>query len=153
MTEPFSLPYGGGEIVYSPRKATETNAFPSGGAGMVGTIRDYYRLLEALRTGGAPILKPATARLIAENQIGDIPVQAVDGSNGWGWSLGLSVLKDPVAAKTPQSAGTWAWSGAYGHNYFVDPKEKLTVICLTDTAVAGMVGEFPTALVGAIYGK
>jgi len=153
MTEPFVLSLGSSEIIYSPRKATDATAYPSGGAGMVGTIDDYFRLLEVLRKGGAPILKPATARLIAENAIGDIPVQAIDGSEGWGWSLGLSILKDPLAAKTPQSAGTWAWSGAYGHSYFVDPREKLTVICLTDTAIAGMVGEFPTALVGAVYGK
>ena len=153
MTEPFSLPYGSGQILYSPRKATEANAFPSGGAGMVSTIDDYYLLLEVLRKGGAPILKPATARLISENAIGDIPVNAYPTPAAWGWSLGLSILKDPLAAKTPQSAGTWAWSGAYGHFYFVDPREKLTVICLTDTAIAGMVGEFPTALVRAVYGK
>jgi len=153
MTEPFVLPWGAAEIIYSPRKAVEANAFPSGGAGMVGTINDYYRLLEALRTGGASVLKPATARLIAVNQIGDFPVNANPNPEAWGWSLGLSILKDPVAAKTPQSVGTWAWIGAYGHSYFVDPKEKLTVICLTDTAIAGMTGEFPTALVNAVYGK
>jgi len=90
--------------------------------------------------------------LIAENAIGDIPVTAVSNPEAWGWSLGLSVLKDPVAARTPQSAGTWAWGGVWGHNYFVDPQRKLTVICLTNTAVAGMVGEFPTALVDAVYG-
>lgn len=153
MTEPFVLTWGSAEIIYSPRKATEANDFPSGGAGMVGTITDYYRLLEALRTGGAPVLKPATARLIAENQVGNLPITATANPDAWGWSLGLSVLKDPVAAKTPQSIGTWAWIGAYGHSYFVDPKEKLTVICLTDTAIAGMVGEFPTALVNAVYGN
>jgi CubicO group peptidase (beta-lactamase class C family) len=151
MTEPFALNFGGGQIVYSPRRATDATAFPSGGAGMVGTIDDYFRLLEALRNGGAPILKPGTARLIAENAVGETPVAAA--GEGWGWSLGLSILKDPIAAKTPQSAGTWQWGGAYGHNYFVDPQKQLTVICLTNTAVAGMTGEFPKALVNAVYGK
>jgi hypothetical protein len=41
---------------------------------MIGTIDDYFRLLETLRKGGSPILKPETARLIAENAVGDIPV-------------------------------------------------------------------------------
>jgi len=153
MTDPFALPFGASQIVYSPRRATDATAFSSGGAGMVGTIDDYFRLLEVLRTGGAPILKPETARLIADNAIGDIPVNTAPNPDAWGWSLGLSILKDPIAAKTPQSAGTWQWGGIYGHSYFVDPQEKLTVICLTNTAVAGMVGEFPTALVNAVYGK
>jgi len=151
MTEPFALTFIGGQIVYSPRRATDATAFPSGGAGMVGTINDYFRFLEVLRKGGAPILKPETARLITDNAIGDIPVTAA--GDGWGWSLDLSVLKNPTAAQTPQSVGSWQWGGAYGHSYFVDPQRKLTVICLTNTTVAGMVGEFPTAIVNTVSGK
>ena len=119
---------------------------------MVSTIDDYVRFLETLRKGGAPILKPETARQIAENAIGDISV--TQAGEGWGWSLGLSILKDQVAAKTPQTAGTWWWGGAYGHVYFVDPIRRMTVIWLTNTAMAGgPSGEFPKELVNAIYGK
>jgi CubicO group peptidase (beta-lactamase class C family) len=153
MTEPCALTFGGGRIVCSLRRATDASAFPSGGAGMVGTIDDYFRFLEVLRNGGAPILTPETARLIAENAIGDIPVNTFPNPDAWGWSLGAAYLKNPSAAKTPQSIGTWQWGGVWGTNYFVDPQKKLTVICLTNTGVAGMVGEFPTALVNAVYGK
>ncbi len=153
MTEPFALPFAESQIIYSPRRATDATAFPSGGAGMSGTIDDYFRFLEVLRKGGSPILKPDTARLLFENAIGDISVNAAASPEGWGWSLGASYLKNPSAAKTPQSAGTLQWGGAWGHSYFVDPQQKLTVICLTNTAVAGMVGEFPTALVNTVYGK
>lgn len=153
MTEPFALPSRGSPIVYSPRRASNASAYPSGGAGMAGTIDDYFRLLEVLRKGGAPILKPETARLIGDNAIGDLHINAAASPTGWGWSLGLSVLKDPIAAKTPQSAGTWQWGGAWGHGYFVDPQQKITVICLTNTAIAGMAGDFPAALIKAVYGK
>jgi CubicO group peptidase (beta-lactamase class C family) len=81
----------------------------------------------------------------------DVPV--VQAGEGWGWSLGLSILRDPVAAKTPQSVGTWSWGGAYGHSYFVDPGRRMTVIWLTNTAMAGMAGEFPKQLINAVYGK
>jgi CubicO group peptidase (beta-lactamase class C family) len=151
MTEPFAINFGVSDVVYSPRRAIDKAAYPSGGAGMIGTIDDYFRLLETLRKGGAPILKPETARLIAENGIGDIPL--MQGQEGWGWSLGLSILKDPVAAKTPQSVGTWLGGGAWGTSYFVDPHRRMTVIWLTNTAMAGMAGEFPNQLVKAIYGK
>lgn len=153
MTEPFVFTFGDGQMVFSPRRATDATAFPSGGAGMSGTIDDYFRFLEVLRMGGSPILKPETARLIAENAVGDIPVNLAASPEGWGWSLGASYLKDPVTAKTSQSAGTWQWGGAWGHSFFVDPQQKLTVICLTNTAIAGTIGDFPAALVNAVYGK
>ena len=151
MSEPFLLNSKVGNILFSPARVTDRQAFDSGGAGMVGTIQDYLKLLEALRTGGAPVLKPESASLFAENAIGEIDIN--NGTSGWGFTLGASILKDPAAAKTPQSTGTWAWGGAYGHSYFVDPQKKLTVICLTNTAVAGMVGEFPDAIVKAVYAK
>lgn len=153
MTDPFILKNGEGSIIYSPERAKNKQAFASGGAGMVGTIGDYLKLLEALRKGGAPVLKPETARLVAENAIGELDINAASGSRGWGFTLGASYLKDPAAADTPQSPGTWQWGGAYGHSYFVDPQKKLTVICLTNTALAGMAGEFPDNLIRAIYAK
>lgn len=147
MTEPFSL----GEIVFSPARITNSKAFYSGGAGMAGTADDYLRFLEAIRTGGAPILKPESAKLLTENAIGELEING--GNSGIGFSLGASVLKNPEKAKTPQSVGTWSWGGVYGHSYFVDPQKKLTVIGLTNTTVAGMTGDFPNAVVKAIYDK
>jgi CubicO group peptidase (beta-lactamase class C family) len=72
---------------------------------------------------------------------------------GWGWGLGFGVLRDPVAAATPQAPGTWRWGGVYGHSWFVDPTLDLTVVALTNTAIAGMMGTFPDALRDAIYGR
>jgi hypothetical protein len=38
-------------------------------------------------------------------------------------------------------------------HFFVDPAQKLTVIVLTNTALAGMSGAFPDALLEAVYGR
>ncbi|HEY9567527.1 MAG TPA: hypothetical protein VIR38_05515, partial [Thalassobaculum sp.] len=62
------------------------------------------------------------------------------------------VLVDPAAAATPQSAGTWRWGGVYGHNWFVDPVERLTVVSFSNTAVAGMSGTIREAVRDAVYG-
>ena len=51
MTEPYSLKFGQSAIVYSPARAFEATAFPSGGVGMIGNARDYLRFAEAIRTG------------------------------------------------------------------------------------------------------
>jgi CubicO group peptidase (beta-lactamase class C family) len=43
------------------------------------------------------------------------------------------------------------WGGVYGTHFWVDPKEGLSVVVLTNTAVAGMIGAFPSALQRAAY--
>ena len=83
------------------------------------------------------------------NAIGELPVGAA--GPGFGWGLGVAVLKDPLAAKSPVSAGAWNWSGVYGTNFWVDPAAGISVVALTNTAVAGMTGDFPMALRRAVY--
>jgi CubicO group peptidase (beta-lactamase class C family) len=145
------LPFGEGVISFAPGRVFDPASFPSGGAGMVGTAGDFLRLLESLRRGGAPVLSPDSVRLLTTNAVGDLPVQAAGPC--WGFGLGVSVLLDPATAGTPQSAGTWQWGGVYGHSWFVDPAQRLTVVAMTNTAVEGMSGAFPRAVRDAVYGR
>ena len=69
-----------------------------------------------------------------------------------GFGLGWAVLKDPTVAATPQTAGSWTWGGVYGNAWFVDPAEELSVVNITNTAIAGMTGAFPDAIRDAVYG-
>jgi CubicO group peptidase (beta-lactamase class C family) len=146
MTDSFALKFGQSEIVYAPARAFDPKAFPSGGVGMVGSARDYLRFAEAIRTGGAGVIRPETATAMTTNAIGRLTAGA-----GFGWGFGVAVLEDPAAAKSPLSKGAWSWSGVYGSNFWVDPVEKLSVVVLTNTAVAGMTGNFPMALRRAVY--
>jgi CubicO group peptidase (beta-lactamase class C family) len=150
MEDPHRVPFGRSAVLYSPARAFDANSFPSGGGGMVGTVPDFLVFLEALRTGGAPLLKPESVQALTTNAIGDLKVHAV--GPGWGFGLGVAVLKDPELAESPQSVGTWKWGGAYGHSWFVDPVRRLSVVALTNTAVAGMTGPFPDAIRDAVYG-
>jgi CubicO group peptidase (beta-lactamase class C family) len=54
--------------------------------------------------------------------------------------------------KDPQSAGTWAFTSACGHSYFVDPEQQLSVVALTNTAPEGGFGAFVPAIRNAVYG-
>lgn len=123
-------------------------AYLSGGAGMVGSTGDFLTLLEALRQGGQPLLTEAVAAEMSTNQIGDLVMPYWPGR---GFCLGFTVLKDPVAAGTPESPGTWRMGGTYGHSWFVDPKEELSVAAFTNTALEGMSGQYTTDICGAIY--
>lgn len=133
--------------MYSPSRALDPDAYPSRGAGIVGTASDVLRLLECVRTGGGPVLKPATAASMLTNQIGEL----AGPQPGVGFGYGGAVIVDPAAAQSPQSRGTWMWGGVYGHSWFVDPARKLTVVLLTNTALEGMLGKLTVDLRDAVY--
>jgi len=54
MREGHTIP--GDMIVFSPGRAFDADAFPSGGSGMVGSGPNFVRFLEVIRTGGSPVL-------------------------------------------------------------------------------------------------
>ena len=140
--------HNGWWLTFAPQRAFDATAFPSGGAGMVGTAGDFLSFLEAVRGGGAPILSPESQRLLSEDAIADLDID----DPGCGFSLGWSILRDPAAAGMPGSPGCWQWGGVYGHSWFVDPARGLSVVIFTNTAVAGVGGAYPDALRAAVYG-
>ena len=146
MSEPYLLPLPKGGILYSPARALSATAFPSGGGGMQGSAGDYLAFLEALRQGR--LLTPTSQRLFMEDQI---PKLQRDDAPGWGFSLGAAVLRDARLAKTPQTPGTLQWGGVYGNAWFIDPARELSMVILTNTAIAGMSGPFPDAIRDALY--
>jgi hypothetical protein len=58
---------------------------------MVGTTSDSLIFLETLRTGGGPMLVPASGEALTTNAIGEITVNAA--LEGWGFGLGVSVRR------------------------------------------------------------
>lgn len=135
-------------IVFEPARAFDTSAFPSGGSGMNGTAEDFLYFLEELRSGDF-LLPKDIKNEITKIQTGNLPLT---GWPGRGFGLGFTILKDPKEANTKESIGTWRLGGAYGHSWFVDPIEKLTVVSFTNTAFEGMDGQFTVDLTDAIYG-
>jgi CubicO group peptidase (beta-lactamase class C family) len=150
MGNPHIVPFGAGAgIVFAPSRVFNSDSYPSGGTGMVGTAPEFLHFLETLRSSGGLLVKPDTAVAMMRNQVGDLPVNSR--GPGWGFGFGAAVLKDPKQAGSQQSAGAWGWGGVYGHSWFIDPTQKLTVVGLTNTAIEGMAGRFPTDLRNAVY--
>jgi CubicO group peptidase (beta-lactamase class C family) len=132
MTEPYELSMGGASVRFSPARIFDPASFPSGGAGLAGTARDYLRFLEALRTGGAPILRPEAARSLSEDQLGGTGAPLLGPGSSFGFGFGVTL--DPAAAKTPKGRGTFGWAGIYGTGFWVDPQARLSVVILTNVA-------------------
>jgi len=130
------------------RPRTERPAMLAGGAGLMSTAGDYLRFTQMLlRRGeldGVRVLAPHTVDLMATNHLpgGALmtppfgrPLMGI-GNEGRGFGLGFSVLVDPAAAKSISSRGEFAWAGAAGTVFWVDPAEQLTVVFCTQVLFA-----------------
>ena len=51
-----------------------------------------------------------------------------------GFGLGFAVRKETGLAGVPGSAGEYSWAGAAGTGFWVDPKEELICILMTQAA-------------------
>lgn len=149
MGETHKVPFATlGEVVYSPARVFNPDAFSGGGSGMSGTAPDFLNLLEAIRQGGKTLLPIPFAQALMDNQIGDTYVNMK--GPGWGFSFMASVVTDPEKAKTPLSKGSVRWGGAYGNAWFIDRERELSVVSLTNTALEGTSGQYPEQLTKAI---
>jgi CubicO group peptidase (beta-lactamase class C family) len=134
-TVPFAELSG---IRFSPDRIFDTASFPSGGAGMACSAPDMLSFLEAIRTGGGPVVGEATARAMMTNQTGDLPIVIV--GPGVGFGFGGAVQLDPAVSGSPHLPGAWSWGGVYGHSWYVDPTRKTAFVLMTNTSVEGMSG-------------
>jgi len=120
-----------------------------GGAGMVCTAMDYLRLAQMLVNGGeldgVQLLSPTTVNLMTSDHLsdslGDNPLsQLFAGDSFTGVSFGLSgsVVTSPAANGNTGSVGEFSWGGAASTDFWIDPKEKLVGIVLTQLMPAGI---------------
>jgi CubicO group peptidase (beta-lactamase class C family) len=59
------------------------------------------------------------------------PLYAETPFRGVGFGLGFAVMIDPVAGKTPASAGEYSWGGAASTAFWIDNAAGLTVTFFT----------------------
>jgi CubicO group peptidase (beta-lactamase class C family) len=123
-------------------------AFFSGGGGLTGTTADYMRFCEMLRRGGeldgARILGPRTLELMHKNHLAggqDLTQMAIGGfsetaNKGVGFGLGFAVTQDQVKAGV-LGEGDYYWGGAASTIFWVDPKEDLCVVFMTQLMPSG----------------
>jgi CubicO group peptidase (beta-lactamase class C family) len=123
--------------------------FVRGGHGLFGTIGDYFRFAQMLANSGEldgqRIIGRKTLELMHSNhvpasflplEIGGLPIP------GYGFGLGSRVLLDVAQSGAPGSAGEFGWSGAAKTYYWVDPKEQLVGLFMTQSMMSFDLPEF-----------
>ena len=122
---------------------THAHGYLSGGGGLVSSIDDYYRFAQALADGGARdgarIIGRKTLEFMRMNHLPDnkdLPSVSVGSFSetpyeGSGFGLGFSVKTDVAKSQTIGSVGEYGWGGMASTNFFIDPKEELLMIFMT----------------------
>lgn len=114
--------------------------FVRGGYGLFGTIGDYFRFAQMLGNGGqldgTRVMGRKTLELMHSNHIPAalLPLQIAGFPfPGYGFGLGSRVLLDVAQSAAPGSVGEFGWSGAAKTHYWVDPKEQMVGLFMTQS--------------------
>jgi CubicO group peptidase (beta-lactamase class C family) len=131
-------------LIDDPQQSTylKEPSFQSGGGGLTSTTADYYRFCEMLRRGGEldghRILGPRTLELMHKNHLAggkDLAQMAVGAFSetayeGVGFGLGFAMTLSEVETGA-LGEGDYYWGGAASTIFWVDPKEDLVAIFMT----------------------
>ena len=114
----------------------------SGGAGGVSTAADYLAFSQMLlgggRLNGTRVLSRNTVALMTSDHLGQkildagtTPGELLLGSPGYTFGLGFAVRREAGLAGVPGSAGEFMWAGYAGTYFWVDPKEEIAAVLMT----------------------
>ena len=126
----------------------------SGGGGLVSTATDYAQFALMLANGGelngVRILSPRLVELMGSVFAPDtLPGRP----RGEAYGLSVRVVNDPVARNSFLSEGSFGWSGAFGTHFWVDRKEHLIAIAMTQTSNQEFLRDFENMVMQAVVGS
>jgi CubicO group peptidase (beta-lactamase class C family) len=122
---------------------TQAQGNESGGAGLATTADDYVRFCQMLLNGGTldgkRYLSRTTVALMTSDHLGPKvatplqPGELLMGVQGYTFGLGFMVRQGQGMASVPGSEGDYAWAGAGGTFFWIDPKEQLIGLLMAQT--------------------
>ena len=122
-----------------------SNTFCRGGYGLFSTVNDYAAFARMLLNGKAPsgeeILSPKMLNLMHPNRVpqNELPLRiSYWPLLGYGWNLIGRIMLDPSIAIAPSNYDEFGWAGAANTFFWVDPKEQLTGIIMSQFIGSGV---------------
>jgi CubicO group peptidase (beta-lactamase class C family) len=119
-----------------------------GGACAFATVGDYIRFGQMLLNGGEldgqRVLGPKTVHHMTSNHLGPGIKNNVANVEphraGFSFGLSVAVRTHEGLSAVPGNPGEFSWNGAYGTQFFADPKERLVVV--VGTAAPGELRKY-----------
>jgi CubicO group peptidase (beta-lactamase class C family) len=135
LAEPFAKDPWTGDAV-KLFDMTEKPAMESGGGGLVSTTMDYARFCQMLLNGGTldgeRVIGRKTLAFMASDHLGPaLPRNGTLLTPGHSFGLGFCVRTDEGMASVTSSAGQFFWSGIAGTFFWIDPKEDLFAVFMS----------------------
>jgi CubicO group peptidase (beta-lactamase class C family) len=123
-----------GVLEKAPRQTPSSGNTVFGGThGLFSTAQDYSLFARMLLNGGEwngkRFLSRKTIEIMRINHSGDLFQDP-----GKGFGLGFAVVDDLADTQSLGSEGTFYWSGAYCTYFFIDPKESLFAVFMTQVS-------------------
>ena len=124
---------GGISKIENQNSLLPTNAYESGGAGLISTVDDYILFANALACKGVAkngyrVLKEETLKLLATERFKSLSIDngftCVQGDE-YGYGLGVRVRTVETEWGLPK--GEFGWDGAAGSYVMVEPKQKVAI--------------------------
>ena len=127
----------------------------AGGSGAAGTAMDYLRFLHMLAQGGQldgqRLLARTTVRHMTTDHLGDIKPAIPFLAPGYSFSLGFAIRRADGLNGTLGSAGEYNLPAAGGTAFWVDPKEQLIAILMTQAQPGPWQREFKELFRQLVY--
>lgn len=124
-----------GALRRQPNPPIMNGVYLSGGGGLFSTAQDYLQFAQMLLNGGQlngkRLVSPRSVELMSSAFVPDTVPGRMPGE---AFGLGVRVVTDPAARNTFLSKGSFGWNGAYNTHFWIDPKERLIGILMTQTA-------------------
>ncbi len=122
--------------------------FDCAGACSFATVGDYLRFGQMLLNGGEldgqRILSPQTVHHMTSNHLGPEIKNNVANIEphraGFGFGLAVAVRTSEGLSSVPGNPGEFTWNGAFGTQFFCDPRERLVVV--VGTAAPGELRKY-----------
>jgi CubicO group peptidase (beta-lactamase class C family) len=122
---------------------TERPTLLEGAVGLVSTVPDFMRFSQMLlnrgELNGARILSSKTVDLITSNGLPEPILRARGGGMGWGLA-NVNVVVDPSTMKDAPNAGEYGWDGSAGTIFWIDPKDQMVIVLMTQNSPANPDG-------------
>jgi len=132
---------------------TANHKHMGGSYGLLSTAEDYWRFAQMIlnrgQLNGARILGPQTVELMGQDHLA--PAGIPDFEKGKGFGLGFQVIENEAAAGGLGSVGSLSWGGAATTGFWIDPKEDLVIISLTQHLGAPKAAEDAGRLRNLVY--
>src|SRR5688572_25960585 len=124
-----------GVLRREPNPTWMNGAYFSGGGGLSSTAEDYLQFALMLMNGGQVNGRRLVSQRSVEMMASVFASETLPGSTpGEGFGLSVRVVTDPAARNTYLSKGSFGWSGAFNTHFWVDPKEQIVGLMMTQTA-------------------